>query len=318
MIGAPAFRKRSSFGPRAGGANVILADEPTKGLDAALRDTVTVLLRRVAETGGALLVVTHDVVVARALGGQTLVLRQGRIVETGPSGTVLANPSSDFGRALIAADPAQWPAAAAPAAGEVVLKAEHLGVARGAHVLFQGLGFSLSWSERLAVTGPSGAEKSSLLDVLAGTLTPAAGRVVRAPGIGRLGIQKLYQDPPAAFPARVALGRTFRDLASLHRIAWGEITALLERLGIVAALLDRRPGEVSGDELQRLALARVLAVRPAVILADEPTSRLDPITQHQVMDLLAEVAQRAGVAVALVTHSEEIAGRWAHRQLRIG
>lgn len=125
-------------------------------------------------------------------------------------------------------------------------------------------------------------------------------------------------DPPAAFPARVALGRTFRDLASLHRIAWGEITALLERLGIVAALLDRRPGEVSGGELQRLALARVLAVRPAVILADEPTSRLDPITQHQVMDLLAEVAQRAGVAVVLVTHSEEIAGRWAHRQLRIG
>ena len=302
----------------AGGAMVVMADEPTKGLDAALRDRVTALLRRVAETGGALLVVTHDVGVARALGGQTLVLRHGRIVEAGPSNTVLAAPRSNYARALIAADPGLWPAAVAPAAGNAVLTAEDLGVARGGHVLFQGLGFSVSAGERLAVTGPSGAGKSSLVDVLSGTLAPTAGRVVRAPAVGRFGVQKLYQDPPAAFPARTTLGRTFRDLAALHRIGWAAITALLKRLGIGVALLDRRPNEVSGGELQRLALARVLAVRPAVILADEPTSRLDPVTQHQVMDILGDVARHADMAVVLVTHSEQIADRWAHRRLRIG
>ena len=83
-------------------------------------------------------------------------------------------------------------------------------------------------------------------------------------------------------------------------------------------LLERRPDTVSGGELQRIALARILALRPRVILADEPTSRLDPVTQRDVTALIAEVAEETRAAVVLVTRDPAIARRWADRRLSLG
>ena len=88
---------------------------------------------------------------------------------------------------------------------------------------------------------------------------------------------------------------------------------LLASLGIDRGQLERRPSEVSGGELQRIALARVLMIRPAVLLADEPTSRLDPITQAAVIRLIAQAAAEHGMAVVLVTHDPGIAEAWTPR-----
>ncbi|MGJ8586455.1 MAG: ATP-binding cassette domain-containing protein [Marinosulfonomonas sp.] len=79
------------------------------------------------------------------------------------------------------------------------------------------------------------------------------------------------------------------------------------------SLLARRPDAVSGGELQRVALARALSARPSVLLADEPTSRLDPITQARTLEMLAQIADARRLGVVLVTHDAHIAERWAHR-----
>jgi peptide/nickel transport system ATP-binding protein len=100
-------------------------------------------------------------------------------------------------------------------------------------------------------------------------------------------------------------------------VPWPRIEALIARLGLAPALLACRPDAVSGGGLQRLALARILAMRPAVILADEPTSRLDLLTQAQVLGLLGEEADATGTAVVLVTHNAEIAARWADRGISL-
>ncbi|QFT60748.1 Glutathione import ATP-binding protein GsiA (plasmid) [Sulfitobacter sp. THAF37] len=298
---------------RAGGAPVFLADEPTKGLDAALRDDVVRLLAAEVAEGAALLTITHDVAVARALGGDVLILRDGAIVEVGPADRVLDAPTSAYGRALVEADPGRWPVVAGPApSGATVLSAEGLAVARGGHRLLSDFAMDLHAGERLAITGRSGSGKTSLLDTLAGLLVPAAGQVRRGADMGPWGLQKLYQDPPAAFPPKVDIGRTLEDLARRHDLPRGRIEGLMERLHLSADLLARRPDAVSGGELQRLALARVLALSPHVILADEPTSRLDPVTQRAVMEVIGEVAQENSVAVLLVTHNPDIATRWAH------
>jgi ABC-type glutathione transport system ATPase component len=302
---------------RAGGAALLLADEPTKGLDPALRDEVARLLARAVAAGDTLLTITHDVALARALGGTVLLMRAGAIVEEGPATDLLARPRSAYGRALVAADPAHWPQRAASAPGAPVLTAHALAAGRAGAPLVTGLDLTLRRGERLALTGPSGAGKSTLLDTLAGLLPPLAGRVERAPTLGPHAIQKLYQDPPAAFPPRIPLGTTLHDLAARHAIPWPRIEDLLARLGLAPALLARRPDAVSGGELQRLALARILAMRPAAILADEPTSRLDLLTQAKVLALLGEEADATGTAVLLVTHSSEIAARWAYRTLAL-
>ncbi|SEB07737.1 ABC transporter ATP-binding protein [Rubrimonas cliftonensis] len=296
----------------AAGARTLLADEPTKGLDDARRNDVARLLRRFVEGGGVLIAITHDIAVARALGGDVMILRDGEVLETGPSERILSDPQSDYGRALVEADPENWPFWTSTAAGAPVLAAEAITVGRGGRALLGGLTFALREGARIGVIGPSGLGKTSLLDTLAGLIEPMSGRLLRhGAGERPLAVQKLFQDPPAAFAPLATLAEQFRDLARRHGLVPQAIPALMQRLGLAPELLDRRPAQVSGGELQRLALARVLALRPAAILADEPTSRLDPVTQRNVMAVIGEAAEEAGAAVMLVTHNGALAQRWA-------
>ncbi len=303
---------------RAGGADLLLADEPTKGLDRPRAQAIVDLLKAVPVHGGALLAITHEAAVARDLGGTILILKDGAIVEHGETPDVLANPRSDYGKALLAADPMNWNPSAATANGEEVLRAEDLTLERGGNRLLDGFTMSLASGERIAITGPSGAGKTTLLDTLAGLLPPAQGRVTRGQDVAPTGIQKIYQDPPAAFPPRITLGRNLQDVANLHGIDWHVIMRLLDKLRIGQSLLERRPDQVSGGELQRIAIARALAVTPSILLADEPTSRLDPITQADTMQLLAETTTESGTAVVLVTHDTAMAANWTERQMEVG
>ena len=92
---------------------------------------------------------------------------------------------------------------------------------------------------------------------------------------------------------------------------------MLRQLGVNEDLLDRKPEAVSGGELQRIAITRALTAKPRILLADEPTSRLDPITQKQTMGLLADIAQESNTAVLLVTHDHMIAEKWADDVVKI-
>jgi ABC-type glutathione transport system ATPase component len=118
---------------RAGGAPLLLADEPTKGLDAAMCGQVVALLRRHVAAGGALLVITHDIVVARALGGRVAVMQAAEWLEQGEAGQVLQRPQHPYTQALLAAEPARWPRRPGPApAGAPLLQARGLAVSFGA------------------------------------------------------------------------------------------------------------------------------------------------------------------------------------------
>jgi peptide/nickel transport system ATP-binding protein len=156
-----------------------------------------------------------------------------------------------------------------------------------------------------ALLGPSGAGKTTLGDTLLGLLPPVAGRVIwlgrrldRKTGRElRPRFQKLHQDPASVFASDRSFGDSLNDL---HRLANGDnmarrVPGLLDRLGVPARLLDRRPGAVSGGEAQRLALARVLATRPAFLVADEPASRLDPPVQATALRLLRSLADQDGL-----------------------
>lgn len=303
---------------RAGGARIVVADEPTKGLDIGRRDEVTRLLLDEVAAGGALLTITHDLGVARRLGGELAVMLKGRVVERGPAAEVLAHPRHDYTRRLIAADPASWPQVPPrPGTGAPVLRAEGLSVSRGGRRLFDGLGLDLHPGEIVGIWGPSGCGKSTLGDVLLGLARPDRGRVTRGAGLAPQRFQKLYQDPPSAFPRCLALGRALDDLVRLHRLDGARIPQLMSRLRLSPALLARRPAEVSGGELQRLALLRLLLLDPVFLFADEPTSRLDLITQAEVTGLLTEVARETGMALLIVSHDPELLSRSADRVISL-
>ena len=309
---------------RAGGARIIIADEPTKGLDADRRGEVLTLLQRAQQQGMSLLCITHDVWLARALGGELAVMLEGRMVERGQAEALLAQPGHAYTRRLLAADPACWaqPAAtvstASAPASSVLVELSEVAKSFGEQPLFSGISARLHAGEIVAVSGPSGVGKTTFGNIVLGLLRPDAGQVTRAAGLARTAFQKIYQDPAAAFAPTVTLRQSLRDLVRLHGLDWQPLEDLLARMRLCPSLLERLPRQVSGGELQRIALARVLLMRPALIFADEPTSRLDPLTQQEVIALLVEQAREAGSAVLLVTHDAQIVRCVADRRLLLG
>ncbi|MFC7704668.1 ABC transporter ATP-binding protein [Plastorhodobacter daqingensis] len=303
---------------RAGGARIMIADEPSKGLDAARRDDIIALLMRELQGDAALLTITHDLELARSMGGDLAVMLQGRVIEQGPAARVLAAPQQDYTRRLIAADPAAWPQGRPRLAqGDVVLSAQGLGITRGGRELFRDLDLAVAAGEILGVTGPSGCGKSTLGDVLLGLVRPDRGSVMRPGAISGLRYQKLFQDPPSAFAPRATLGQSLDDLIRRHGLSAPRIPVLMERLRLRSSLLSRHPDEVSGGELQRVALLRVLLLDPVFLFADEPSSRLDLITQAEVMELLVQVARDSGMALLVVSHDAELIRKTADRVLSL-
>lgn len=302
----------------AGGARILLVDEPTKGLDAHWRAQTLALLRRTLQDGGCVVAITHDLELAQGLGGEVMVLRDGEVIERGPAEQVLQRPQHAFTQRLIAAHPSNWPRLPGIDCGEVVLQGQGLAKSRGGRLLFEDVDLALHRGERLVLQGPSGAGKTTLGNVLCGLVDPDRGSIRLAPHLSRTARQKLYQDPALSFPPRIPLETALRDVAALHTRPWREVQERLERLRVGGELLRRRPAEVSGGELQRIALARALAARPALLVADEPTSRLDPITQQEAIEELVRSAAEVNAALVLVTHEEGIAHAVGGRSMQVG
>lgn len=199
----------------------------------------------------------------------------------------------------------------------------------GGRRLFDGLELTLAPGEFVAVMGESGVGKSTLLNLVGGLDAPDAGEVeiegVALSGLSddartllrrdRIGFvfQAFHILPHLTLAQNVALPMVLQKRPSAEALARAS-----EMLGAVG--LDGRsedyPQQLSGGELQRIAIARALAHRPALVLADEPTGNLDPETAARVLALFEEQVRRAGTGVLLVTHSEAAAAA-ADRVLRL-
>ncbi|MEV5199715.1 ABC transporter ATP-binding protein [Streptomyces sp. NPDC053720] len=201
-----------------------------------------------------------------------------------------------------------------------LLSADGLHKAYGPTPALDGASFSIHPGEVVAVMGPSGSGKSTLLHCLAGIVTPDRGTITYA---GRE--LSAMSDAERSALRRTEFGFVFQfgqlvpELTCVENVALplrlagakrkeAERTARhwLERLE-VEDVGAKRPGEVSGGQGQRVAVARALAASPKVIFADEPTGALDSLNGERVMELLTEAARSANVAVVLVTHEARVA-----------
>ena len=286
----------------AGGADIFLADEPTKGLDASRRTTIIDLLRQQASTG-CLLTITHDVEVAAALGGRILVMKNGQVVESGDADTLLSSPSHAYTQSLIDALPEKWqPQSVQPPAQSPFLTVKSLACQRGPNPVFSDVSFTINQGEIVGLQGDSGCGNTSLGDMLLGLLPVKSGTVEFLQPMTKLDKLKLYQDPPSAFAKGVSLGVLLEELVALHGLDHKRIKPIMSQLNLSENLLRRTSEQVSGGELQRFALLRILMMQPKFIVADEPTSRLDPITAKQVIQLLVSTCRQAGCTLLLISH----------------
>ncbi|MBP5992079.1 MAG: ABC transporter ATP-binding protein [Proteobacteria bacterium] len=197
----------------------------------------------------------------------------------------------------------------------------------GTLTILHDIDFTLAPRQSAAIVGASGSGKSTLLAIIAGLDTPSSGTVKLA----GTDLFALDEDARAALRAS-QLGFVFQsfqllaNLTALENVmlplelqgrsdARALATEMLERVGL-AERLRHYPKVLSGGEQQRVALARAFVVKPAVLLADEPTGSLDFATGERVMELMFELNREAGTTLVLVTHDRGIAAR-CDRQLRI-
>ena len=201
--------------------------------------------------------------------------------------------------------------------------------ADGPFDVLRGIGLTLDAGETLALTGESGSGKSTLLHLIGGLDTPDQGQIcVDGQDIAAL------DDNGRAHLRRGTLGVVFQQfnlipslrvtdniafqarLAGQHDPAWAAILA--DRMGLTDHL-NKYPEQLSGGQQQRVAIARTLAPKPRLVLADEPTGNLDEITATTVMDLMLELVTETNAGLLMVTHSENLAERLSRRlHLRAG
>ncbi|MFI5971943.1 ABC transporter ATP-binding protein [Streptomyces sp. NPDC051452] len=182
-------------------------------------------------------------------------------------------------------------------------------------VAVHGADLEIRAGDRLAVVGPSGSGKSSLLHLLAGLEQPTSGTVTRADSLGPYDIGLVFQGD-SLIPALNVAENTALPLVLTDRPEGEARVCALAALALVDAadLADRLPEEISGGQAQRVAAARVLAQAPRLILADEPTGRLDHATGTRVLDALLTAADHTGAALVVTTHDPAVAARLAIRR----
>jgi ABC-type lipoprotein export system ATPase subunit len=197
----------------------------------------------------------------------------------------------------------------------MILHADALRVAFAGRVVLDDFSLTLEQSDQCALTGRSGSGKTTLLLVLAGLLTPAAGRLDLR--LAPLDVVYVPQ-APSLVPELSALQNASLGLR-IRGVRPGEALSRareqLRELGLLDAD-DALPAELSGGMQQRVALARALAVEPRLILADEPTGALDQATGEQVVAVLQAQAARTGAALIVATHDSQLADRF-DRQLAL-
>lgn len=315
---------------------LLIADEPTTALDATVQAQILALLVALqARRGLAMLFVSHDLAVVEGIAQQVAVMRQGKVVEVGPTARVFAAPSHPYTAALLASRPGRIQragavdAAAVPALElrdlAVVFRPQRVGGAKLRAV--DGVSFSIAPGEALGLVGESGSGKSTIARVAVGLMAPTAGTIrvfgqdPAQPGRRRAmarAVQMVFQDAAGSLNPRLTIAHILAEPLAVHALApsaqrRARAQQLLEEVGLAALHLDRYPHQLSGGQRQRVAIARALAVDPRLLVCDEPVSALDMTVQAQMLDLLGRIRRERSLALLFIGHDLEAVGAVSER-----
>jgi microcin C transport system ATP-binding protein len=326
---------------------LLIADEPTTALDVSIRHQILDLLDELRrERNLSVLMITHDLNLVRRFADRVAVMERGVLVEQGATAEVMRAPHHPYTKKLI--DSRAEREVGEPGEGRL-LEGREVRVeypvprpglrgwfSKGRFIAVHGTTFELAPGETLGVIGESGSGKTSLALALL-DLVRASGEVrldgqlwsglsVEAKRRLRRQVQVVFQDPFSSLSPRLTIEQIVGEGLEIHEplLARPErrarVLQALEDVGMTEEgnteqLLGRYPHEFSGGQRQRIAIARALIVNPRVVILDEPTSSLDVTIQKQVLQLLAQLQKRHGLAYVLVTHDIDVVRAMAHRVL---
>lgn len=297
---------------------VLIADEPTTALDVTTqRDILTLLTRLRDEHAMTLVLVTHDLALARQFGDDVIVMKDGQIVEEGPVNAVLTSPVHDYTKRLADAEPRldgpnPREGKSIPDRGETIVEVRDLTKAfrsrKESHVALMDVSLDIAQGESIGIVGESGSGKTTLARIIVGLEHADSGTVhVSAHAEGGPTVGIVFQNPYSALNPARTIGQALAEAAAVAGRPASDVAELLAAVELPAEYAKRRPASLSGGERQRVAIARALATRPRVLIADEAVSALDVSVQASVLDLLTRLQAEQGFALVFITHDLAVA-----------
>ena len=320
--------------------DLLIADEPTTALDVTVQAQILSLLKELQRRlGMAMLFITHDLGIVRKLADTVCVMKEGKIVETGPVERVFTAPEHPYTRALLAAEPKPDPApinADAPVVVETKDLKVWFPIKRGVmrrvvgHIkAVDGVSIAVRQGETLGIVGESGSGKTTLglailrlvssdgpIVFLGNTI---AGLTFRQMRPFRLHMQIVFQDPYGSLSPRMSVSDIIEEGLWVHH---PKLTRAQREERVVQALRDvgldpetrfRYPHEFSGGQRQRIAVARAIVLEPTFVMLDEPTSALDMLIQAQIVELLRALQKRRNLTYMFISHDLRVVAALASR-----
>jgi peptide/nickel transport system ATP-binding protein len=311
---------------------LLIADEPTTALDVTTQATILDLLRNLSsEHEMALMLISHDLAVVADMADHIAIMRSGRVVEQGATVSLFDTMQNPYSLALKAAstlDNRQYERKAISDA-EPLMRVDGLTrryakprssifSPRDYNTAVDGVSFDLGRGESMGLVGESGCGKSTLARAIlaldkfdAGQVTFDGRNLATLSGSDladlRSDMQVVFQDPYGSFNPRHTVARLVTEpmhlMANVSRSEKRDRAAeVLSAVGLGPEILDRYPHEFSGGQRQRIAIARAIITEPKLVVADEPVSALDVSVRGQVLDLMAELGDRLGMAYLFISH----------------
>jgi len=318
------------------GPKLLIADEPTTALDVTVQARILKLLKDLnRERGLAIILISHDLGVVADICSRVVVMRGGEVVEQGPINDVINRPQHPYTRLLVDSQPSRKTyrgAKVEPEKTAPLLSVEKLSVSfpvrrdligglggKGSSFLaLDGIDLQLGAGETVGIVGESGSGKSTLARAIIRQNKPSDGTIrldgqdVHALGgdaltAFRRRVQMVFQNPYDSLNPRMTIAEAVAEPIWRHgiadrRTAQTQADELLEMVELPRALRDRKPRQLSGGQCQRVGLARALALKPQLLIADEITSALDVTTQAQILELLLRLQRERALTLLYISH----------------
>lgn len=323
----------------ANGPELLVADEPTTALDVTIQAQILDLLAELKDREGlSLLFISHDLGIVRRIADRVCVMKDGEIVEQGPTARIFADPRHPYTRKLLAAEPKGGPDPVPEDAPEILSTRDlrvWFPIRRGllrrvvGHVrAVNAATLSVREGETVGIVGESGSGKTTLALALM-RLIESDGPILYLgrdiSGLGTRALRRLrrdmqivFQDPYGSLSPRMTAEQIIAEGLSVHGVEPGQdkrelVRQIMTEVGLDPAMMERYPHEFSGGQRQRIAIARAMILRPRIVVLDEPTSALDMTVQVQIVDLLRELQRRHRLAYLFISHDLRVVRALAHK-----
>lgn len=325
----------------ANGPELLIADEPTTALDVTIQAQILDLLADLKESEGmSLLFITHDLGIVRKIADRVCVMKDGEIVEAGPTAEVFENPQHDYTKMLLGAEAHGRPDPV-PADAPEIASAKDLRIwfpiQRGlmrrtvGHIkAVNAATFNVRAGETIGIVGESGSGKTTLALAVMRLISSDGPIVFMGDGIQglksrqlqplRRDMQIVFQDPYGSLSPRMTAEEIIAEGLSVHGLEPGRnrremVAEIMEEVGLDPDTMHRYPHEFSGGQRQRIAIARAMILRPKLVVLDEPTSALDMTVQVQIVELLRNLQRKHGLAYLFISHDLRVVRALSHKVL---